>query len=83
MILRTQQITTRVTMPVANAIAICLLCAPGASANATSIAIGDAQADSIATAMGAARSDVVSTAIGLHWISPELLASLVAAVPSP
>ena len=82
-ILRTQQVTTRISMPVANAIALCLLCAPGASANATSIAVGDAQADSIASALGAARSDVVSTAVGLYRISPELLESLSALASAP
>ena len=73
---RMQQISTQINMPIANSIAICVLCSPGASANATSIAVGDAQADSIATAFGTAQSDVITTAIGLSRIPPGLIEAL-------
>ncbi len=73
---RMQQVSTYITMPIANATAICIFCSPGASANANSLAIGNAQADSVATAFGTAQSDVSTSAIGLSQIPQDILAAL-------
>lgn len=73
------RITTQISMPVSNAIAICLFCSGDASAVAIANAIGMGQSNATALSQGSADTFALSNAIGpyLMMFAPP------SAVPQP